>query len=186
MSESRVRLMVDTNVWIDAYCANHTGFDAANALIHVAEHNGVELFYTIHGLTDVLYVVEQEYRRQARGERGSVADHEARAIKEAALACMRNVMELGTAVGADGSDLWLADKYLPVHGDIEDNLVLAACRRACADYLVTNDRTLISHADVVAKTPEDMVRLFEVGQVRKQGSGFAPGEVSWRYRREAR
>lgn len=41
----------------------------------------------------------------------------------------------------------------PLHRDYEDNLVLAACKRAQVDYLVTNDRKLLEHADLAAKTP---------------------------------
>ena len=40
-----------------------------------------------------------------------------------------------------------------VHGDFEDNLVLAAAERANATYLVTNDEQLIKHAPVTALTP---------------------------------
>ena len=105
------------------------------------------------------------------------------AIKQSAVSSVRAIMEFYTAVGADGSDLWLADKYLPMHGDFEDNLVLSACRRAKADYLVTNDQGLIGHADILAKTPADMATLLETGQARKQGAGFAPEEISWEFRR---
>ena len=44
-----------------------------------------------------------------------------------------------------------------------DNLVLAACRRAKADHLVTSDQSLIAHADVIAKTPEEMLALMGLG-----------------------
>lgn len=100
----------------------------------------------------MLYVLENEFKRAARRELGSVDEHVAAAAKKAALGCMRNMSEIATAVGADASDAWLANKYLSMHLDFEDNLVLAACRRAQVDYLVTNNRTFIAHADVVAKT----------------------------------
>ena len=72
--------------------------------------------------------------------------------------------ENATAVGADASDLWLADKYLALHRDYEDNLVLAACKRAAADYLVTNDRKLLEHADIAAKTPRQMMPILALAE----------------------
>ena len=72
--------------------------------------------------------------------------------------------EVATAVGADNSDVWLASKWEPLHGDIGDNLVLAAAKRAQADYVVTSDRQLLSHAalvGVVAVPSEDMLAVLK-------------------------
>ena len=38
-------------------------------------------------------------------------------------------------------------------------MVLAACKRAQVDYLVTNDRKLLEHADLAAKTPRQMMPI---------------------------
>ena len=109
MNAEGLKLVVDTNVWVDSYCSEHPGNETA--------------------------------------------------IRQLAWGCMRNMNEVATPIGADVSDIWLADKYLKIHPDFEDNLVLAACRRVKADFLVTNDAQLIAHADVVAKTPEQMLQL---------------------------
>ena len=85
-------------------------------------------------------------------------------LDDAALAFVRNMTENATAVGADASDLWLADKYLALHRDYEDNLVLAACKRAQVDYLVTNDRKLLEHADLAAKTPRQMMPILALAE----------------------
>ena len=100
MSGTSLKIMVDANVWVDSFCADH----------------------------------------------------------------VRNMTENATAVGADASDLWLADKYLALHRDYEDNLVLAACKRAQVDYLVTNDRKLLEHADIAAKTPRQMMPILALAE----------------------
>lgn len=184
MSDVPVSIMIDTNVWVDAFCGWHTHAPEAKKLLTDAQRSGCELLYPVHCIKDIGYLLVQEFKRKTREDEGQLTDLASNAIKISTASLVRNIMELATAVGADGSDLWLADKYLPIHGDFEDNLVLAACQRARADYLVTNNQALISHANVVAKTPEDMVRLIEAKQVRKQGRGFAPGET-WQYRKDA-
>jgi predicted nucleic acid-binding protein len=84
---------------------------------------------------------------------------DAEAIRDIAWACVDNMSELGTPVGADESDLWLARKYRRLHPDLEDDLVLAAAERAQADYLVTSDEALLRKAMVPALSPEDFVRV---------------------------
>ena len=81
------------------------------------------------------------------------------ASKETAWACVENMERNATAVGLDASDVWLAHKFKPVHDDFEDNLVVAAARRAKADYLVTNDERLLRHSPVAALSPRDMLAL---------------------------
>lgn len=77
----------------------------------------------------------------------------------AALSCMTNVADIGTAVAQDMSDVWLAVKLNSIHGDIEDNLIMAAVERSGADYLVTNDEKLIKHSPYPAMTPKDALKM---------------------------
>ena len=181
MSNRPVRVMLDANVMIDAYCCWHSEGFAAKNFLGSCDPDNVELYYPVHVLKDVLYVLTQEFKREARRVEGNLGESSALAARETAIACMRNMMELATAVGADGSDLWLADKYLPIHHDFEDNLVLAACRRIKADYLVTNDLTLIQNANVLAKTPAQMMELMNIGKLQAS-DGLTSGEIPWTFR----
>lgn len=162
MSADDKRYLVDTCVWVDNYCSDHVGSESARHFLAEAYRRGAVLLYAVHAAKDVLYVLENEFKRAARRESGFIDDASARAARQAALGCMKNMCSLATAVGADASDIWLADKYLEVHRDFEDNLVLSACRRAKADYLITSDRSLIAHATVVAKTPDEMLGLMRL------------------------
>lgn len=182
MSETPISIMVDTNVWVDSFCQWHMRTDSALRLFRAARKQKAELLYPAHCLKDILYLLTHEYKRKALEEEGHLSESMSTAIKQSGIAAIRAIMEYHTAVGSDGSDLWLADKYLPIHSDFEDNLVLAACRRAKVDYLVTNDKRLIKHANVLAKTPDDMADLLEAGQAFKQGVGLAPSEISWQFR----
>ena len=159
MNAEGLKLVVDTNVWVDSYCSEHPGNETARRFLSFAIEQGCTLLYPVHVCKDVAYVVCREYQRAAARTDGHVSEETSRAIRQLAWGCLRNMNEVATPIGADVSDIWLADKYLKIHPDFEDNLVLAACRRVKADFLVTNDAQLIAHADVVAKTPEQMLQL---------------------------
>lgn len=159
-----LKIMVDANVWVDSFCVDHVESLAARAFIGQAAEADASLFFPVHIAKDVLYVVQHELKRSVLANGGVLNEASARAIGDAALAFVRNMTENATAVGADASDLWLADKYLALHRDYEDNLVLAACKRAQADYLVTNDRKLLEHADIAAKTPRQMMPILALAE----------------------
>ena len=156
------RILVDTCVWVDNYCTGRPCGETAKRFLAEAYGQGALLLYAVHTAKDVLFVLESEFKRAARQNAGTLSERMAQAAHEAALGCMFNMCGLATAAGADGSDVWLAEKYLRIHRDFEDNLVLAACKRAKADFLVTNDRALIEHADLVAKTPGQMLELMHL------------------------
>ena len=164
VSGAPLKIMVDANVWVDSFCADHAESLAARAFIGQAAEAGALMFFPVHIAKDVLYVVQHELKRSVLASGGALDEASARAIGDAALAFVRNMTENATAVGADASDLWLADKFLALHRDYEDNLVLAACKRAQVDYLVTNDRKLLEHADLAAKTPCQMMPILALAE----------------------
>lgn len=96
---------------------------------------------------------------QARTAVPTLSEGQAGAISAYAAACVANMDEIATAVGADSSDVWLARKYRRIHADFEDCMVLAAAQRAKADYLVTSDEALLRHAPVAALSVEDFLAL---------------------------
>lgn len=119
MSGAPLKIMVDANVWVDSFCVDHAESLAARAFIGQAAETGALLFFPVHIAKDVLYVVQHELKRSVLASGGALDEASARAIGDAALAFVRNMTENATAVGADASDLWLADKYLALHRDYE-------------------------------------------------------------------
>ena len=129
MSEAPRRILVDTNVWLDAYDGNRLGSKRANELIDCCEKAGVELLYAAESVKDVYYLISASLKRQARKDGGALSESQAKAVSAYAFACVANMDEIATAVGMDSSDIWLAQKYRAIHTDFEDNLVLAAAQR---------------------------------------------------------
>lgn len=162
VTQSAGRLLLDTNVWLDAFLPERVPKSAAQKLIALALRRNVELLYPVHIVPDVFYLAFIDIKRLLRGQ--GPDELIAQAARTTAWEYVNGMREVASAVGADNSDVWLASKLEALHGDIEDNLVLAAAKRARADYLVTSDRRLLSHAPlagVVALPPEDMLAVLQ-------------------------
>lgn len=157
------QVLLDTNVWLDAFDGRRPGSAEANELIDACSRKGVTLLYAVGSVKDVYYLVGASLKRQARAEGDALAEGAAQAIEVYASACVSNMAEVATAVGADSSDVWLARKYQRLHADFEDCMVLAAATRSKADYLITNDADLLRHAPVAALSVVDFLRLMGEG-----------------------
>ena len=158
-SDASPLIVVDTNVWLDLFLPNRAGRDDARRFVERAIRCGASLLYTVQTANDVFARVSINAKRWVRESKGEIDENYAMAIKGLAWDCVASMRNLGTAVGADDSDLWLAQKYRGLHDDFEDDLILAACTRVSADYLVTNDVKLLRHAPVAALTPSDICIL---------------------------
>ena len=153
------RVLLDTNVWLDAFDGARPRSRAANELIDFCVSKGIDLLYAVGTAKDVYYLVGASLKGQARTAVPTLSEGQAGAISAYAAACVANMDEIATAVGADSSDVWLARKYQRIHTDFEGCMVLAAAQRAKADYLVTSDEALLRHAPVAALSVEDFLAL---------------------------
>ena len=161
MNHEQATILVDTNVWLDNYIASRSGHETAHRFLASAQNSGMQLLYSASILKDTFYILASNLKEEIRREGKAVKKGDALAIRNIAWACIDNMRELGTAVGVDEADLWLACKYRTLNPDLEDNLVLAAAERAHADYLVTSDEQLIRKSTVTAFTPADMAAYLD-------------------------
>ncbi len=161
MSGNQECIVIDTNVWLDNYIPHRAGHADAQRLLACARSCDVQLLYAVESVKDVFYVIAADFKATVRAQAGHVGDAEEAVAQQLAWSCVENMRTLANAIGADESDVWLAAKYRSLHGDLEDNLVLAATKRAGADYLVTGDRAFIEKATVPALTPRDWLVLHE-------------------------
>lgn len=107
---------------------------------------------------EVFFLICLELKKITKAE-NKLNERNALAINEMAWGCINNMQEIATAVGADASDIWLAEKLKTLHSDFEDNMVLAACKRCEADYLISNDKKLVSKGIVPALSSADALIL---------------------------
>ena len=159
MTGSPSRLLIDTCIWVDSYLGFRPGGTVASALICKAGLLGVDILFSATTAKDVYYLVGKLLKAKACEGGQSLGKGDALAIRSLAWSCVANMGEIGTMVGMDASDMWLAEKYREIHDDFEDDLVLAAMERCGADFLVTNDERLLRDAPVAALSAADALKL---------------------------
>lgn len=162
MTQIAERILLDTNVWLDAFLPERATRSKARELISLVLRYNVDLLYPVHIVPDVFYLSLIDVKRLLKGQGSD--ELVAQAARTTAWEYVNTMREVATAVGADGSDVWLASKWDYLHADMEDNMVLAAAKRAKADYLVTGDKKLLAHAPlagVAAVSPEDMLAVLK-------------------------
>lgn len=162
MPAGPLTLLLDTNVWVDYYLGFRPGHKDACRLLDAACALDAVLLYAVTTSKDLFYLIASDYKREFRRTHdGTLTAEGAAAADEVAWACLENMGEWATAVGCDQSDVWLARKQRGVHGDYEDNLVLAAAQRAKATLVVTNDERLLRHSPVAALDVCDAIAFLE-------------------------
>ena len=157
----QLTLLMDTNVWLDYYLPWRSGYAAAQRLIVSAFEQNQTLAYAVPSIKDVFYMSAAEHKRAERAATGALSESAARAATAAAWGCVNNMQEIATAIPLDHTDVWMASKQRALHGDFEDDLVIAAAMRGKVDYLVTNDDALLRHCPVAALSASDMCTVLE-------------------------
>lgn len=160
----QLSMLLDTNVWLDYYLPWRGGHAAARQLIERALEDNWTLAYAVSTAKDVYYLVSAEHKRAERVATGSLSESAAQAATATAWGCINNMQAIACAVPLDHTDVWMASKQRALHGDFEDDLVIASAMRGKVDYLVTNDETLLRHCPVAALNATDMCKLLEIRQ----------------------
>lgn len=175
-------LLLDTNIWLDLFLPHRPGREAAISLLEEAELRQASLMYPSQAILDVYQKVRADNKRWIRQSR-TLTETDALAIKRLAWDYVNTMRTIATAIPVDANDVALACAFRDSHDDLEDDLVLAACKRAHANYLVTNDSTLAGHAPIEAKTPEEMLELLRTGRAKSTPpSREAINATDWLYR----
>lgn len=148
-------LLIDTNIWIDAFDGDRKQHMRAHVLLDTAFERGVTLAFAVSSLKDVCYALSSALKRQSGTVNGVLSEEDARSAEAYAWACVQNMQEIATPVAVDVSDVWLAGKFRSQMHDFEDALVAAAASRCHADVLVTNDERFLRHSPVNAMDAAD-------------------------------
>lgn len=162
MSAEAPILVLDTNVWLDDAIAWRKGHDSAQKLIAYSRRHKVELAFAVTTIKDVFYIAERQFRRYAREMQGTLTEAGAAASTDSAWDVAEGLTDVATPIAMDAADVWMARKLRAVHNDLEDNLVIAAAKRANADFIVTSDARLLQNPHVRALTAADMLTHLQV------------------------
>lgn len=156
-----MRLMLDTNIWLDYFIPERRGHAQAFQLIHRCIRGDVGLLTAVGVLKDLNYLLQLDQKSWLRAQGVEVGEQEALVAKEEALACTQLVLDNCTLVCGSANDARMALKLNSVHPDFEDNLVVVAALNAKADMLVSNDEALVRHCAAPALGCADAIAWLE-------------------------
>lgn len=156
------KVLCDTNVWLDYYIGARKGHDAALHLVKEGMRNDIAFMVPASCLGDFFYLCQADFKKALRIVYREISEPQGRAAQEGAWANLAHLLELATVVGTDHGDASIALKHRPIHGDFEDNLVIAAALRSDADLLITDDEKLRRNSPVQTLTVEEALAVLEL------------------------
>ena len=152
-------IVVDTNVWMDYLMGGRSGNEQAVEFIIQACRLDASLVIPPHCLSTLFFLLQQELKAMSRRDGKMSAEAAAAAARTTAWAAVDFILDMATVGPSDQMDALIASKQRTIHGDYEDNLVVACAMRTNARLLVTNDESLIKHSPVATMNARDAAAL---------------------------
>lgn len=155
-----LKLLIDTNVWMDYFSGRSDRTANVVHLIEVADASErITLFASSLSVKDVSYLVSAAIKRECRRKTGSLSNDAIAAADETAWACVRQMRELALIAPVGADEVFDSFVFRPHHNDFEDDLMLGVANRIDADYVVTEDKNLIRHTNGVCIDVKQALRL---------------------------
>lgn len=137
-----MKVLLDTNVALDAIAAREPWKDAAQQIVLLTAEEKLEGFITANCLTDIYYIA-----------RKSLSDADAREA-------LRNLFCVFSVIDLWGSDCQTA-LDLPMD-DYEDAVAVVCAQKAGVKYIITRDTSFLQSASKPpAISPQDFLERFE-------------------------
>ncbi len=135
------RVLVDTNIVLDALTGRKPFCKNAEKIFLLAAEEKIQGYITASSVTDIYYLV----RKNLSGQKARQALH--------------NLFQLVTVIDVRGKDCEQALE-LPIE-DYEDALIATCAARAKMDYLVTRDEIFLSaSSSVCVVSPAQLLEIF--------------------------
>lgn len=155
MSRKHLNLLVDTNVWVD-YVLGRKDAATVSQMLSIAAEGEDAVAVTPAIMKDAFFLIESGLKRMAR-EQGSsekAIQDMAASTKEAAWASLCMIQKCSIMLNQGFQEHLEAMTLRDEHNDYEDDLLLATAKSAKIDYLITNDKGLLSNKVVPALSPQ--------------------------------
>lgn len=157
-----LRLLLDTNIWLDYFLARSTHHAVVDTLIaSAANREDIALYVTSLSLKDIAYQLAAQMQADVRRSGKRVDENSASAAREVAWGCVRNVLEKAIVLPIGYDEVLRAFTFKPLHDDLEDDLVLGAMEASGVAVLVTHDQKLAKHAEGICFTAEEALALLD-------------------------
>lgn len=154
-----LKLLIDTNVWLEYFLARTNATEpTAELLSRAAEAEDIVLFSSSLSVKDVYYILGRTMKADARRE-GALTPEAIAGADETAWACVRLIRQKSIIASVGADEVFDSFVFKYHHNDFEDDLMLGVANRIDADYVVTEDKNLIKHANGVCIDVEQALRL---------------------------
>ena len=149
-SSSKVmKLLIDTNIWVDYFLSRSSECRAVTKLLSLAAASESFALYVVsHSIKDISYILASTMKEQARRCDGELKPEAAAAAREVAWGCVRNMLDRAIVIPVGQAEILQAFTYKRIHDDLEDDIVLGAAYRAGIDYIVTHDKPISCHSPI--------------------------------------
>lgn len=155
-----IKLLVDTNVWLDYFLSRSTRHTSVNAFIAGAiGREDIVLYAASLSLKDLAYQLANLMKKDARDAEEPITPEVAAAAREVSWACVRDVLGKALVAPVGNAEILGAFTLRHLHDDLEDDLMLATAESIDADALVTHDAALLKHAEDLCITTEEGLEL---------------------------
>lgn len=155
-----IKILVDTNIWLDYFLARGAHHHAVSAFIAKAyEREDIALYVPSLSLKDLAYQLASLMKLDARRAGKDITPDIAAAAREVSWDCARSVLEKALVAPIGHAEVLGAFTYKRIHDDLEDGLVLAALDAIDANFLMTNDDALRRHVGDFCITAEEGLEL---------------------------
>lgn len=145
-----LKLLIDTNIWMEYFTGRSQRAGDAAKLLDVADRSEeIAVYASSLSVKDVAYLVASSIKREVRRERGVLDKNAVSAADEAAWSCIRLMRTLAIIAPVGADEVFDSFVFKPYHNDFEDDLILGVANRIDADYVVTEDKSLIKHTNGV-------------------------------------
>lgn len=156
VTSKHLRLLIDTNVWLDYFMRSGGAQGTCERLFEAAVEAEADLLVSPTTLKDVFYLIQRRFKRQDTLEGKTGTSYE-----PAAWACIEFMLEIATPSPLSLVECSMARTLHGKFGDYEDNLILATGESAQADYIVTSDNPLLARFPEACITPVRAIELLE-------------------------
>ncbi len=155
-----IKILVDTNIWLDYFLARGTHHDAVSTFMAKAyQREDIALYVPSLSLKDLAYQLASLMKLDVRRAGKDITPEIAVAAREVSWGCVRNVLEKALVAPIGRTEALGAFAYKRIHDDFEDDLVLASLDAAGCQLLMTHNAALRRHMGNLCLTAEEGLEL---------------------------
>lgn len=157
MNSRVLKVLVDTNIWIDYYTGRDGASGHSSMLIKELLCSKHQVLVSALTTKDVFYLLQVYLKLAHRKQYNSnPSTKQALAIREVAWKSLQHMVEAVEVLAVDTAECNRALVLREIHGDYEDNLQVACAESNGVDYLVTNNKSLHAPETVAVASPSQL------------------------------